>query len=395
VPVAASTAVTFDDIAPETPLDERAAQVDTLTGLRGFAALMVVIVHSAGRSDFPGFGVQGYGPVSLFVLSGFLLFRPWSRWSLDSGRRPILRVFARRRLARIFPAYLVVLLAVAVMLPESQPRGLDGWLRALTLTNTLASDGLRPGLEQTWSLGTELSWYLLVPVFGLVVGLVARRMAGSRGFWAGVVLMGVSLPISAAWRWWVHVEDLGREFTYSFWVPGFLVCFAGGALVAHLLEGERAGQVRLGRLRAWARDPWLLTAFAVAVTLIGASSLGGPTLYVPSTFTERQVRFACATLLALILLVAATLGDRESPVVRLLATRWMVATGRWSYGIYLWHLPVIVLLENDFTHRTGTAGLALWLGCILAVSVPLGAATYAWVEAPAISWSKRLPGTRS
>lgn len=395
MPVAASTAVTFDDIAPETPLGERAAQVDTLTGLRGFAALMVVIVHSSGRSDFPGFGVQGYGPVSLFVLSGFLLFRPWSRWSLDSGRRPILRVFARRRLARIFPAYLVVLLAVAVMLPESQPRGLDGWLRALTLTNTLASDGLRPGLEQTWSLGTELSWYLLVPVFGLVVGLVARRMAGSRGFWAGVVLMGVSLPISAAWRWWVHVEDLGREFTYSFWVPGFLVCFAGGALVAHLLEGERAGQVRLGRLRAWARDPWLLTAFAVAVTLIGASSLGGPTLYVPSTFTERQVRFACATLLALILLVAATLGDRESPVVRLLATRWMVATGRWSYGIYLWHLPVIVLLENDFTHRTGTAGLALWLGCILAVSVPLGAATYAWVEAPAISWSKRLPGTRS
>lgn len=393
--MAASTAVTLEDTPPQLHLDERAAQVDALTGLRGFAALMVVFVHAAGRTDFPGFGVQGYGPVSLFVLSGFLLFRPYSRWSLGAGRRPALMTFARRRLARIFPAYLVVMLAVAVMLPESQPNGLDGWLRAFTLTGTFARDGLRPGLEQTWSLGTELSWYLLVPVFGLLVGWVARRLGGVRGFWAGVALMALSVPVTAAWRWWIHVEDLERNFTYSFWVPGFLVCFAGGAFVGHLLEGESAGRVRLDRIRGWANDSWLLVALALAVTAIGSSTLGGPTLYLPSTFTERQVRFVCSALLAIILLVAAGLSNADSPVHRFMSSRWLTATGRWSYGIYLWHLPVIALLENDFTHRTGLDGFVLWIGCVLAVSVPLGAATYAWVEMPAIAWSKRVPGKRS
>jgi peptidoglycan/LPS O-acetylase OafA/YrhL len=395
VPVAASTAVTLDDTAKQLPPGERAAQVDALTGLRGFAALMVVFVHAAGRTDFPGFGVQGYGPVSLFVLSGFLLFQPWSRWAMDDGRRPSVRRFARRRLARIFPAYLVVMLAVAVMYPASQPNGLDGWARALTLTGTTASDGLRPGLEQTWSLGTELSWDVLVPVVGLLVGLTARRLSGVRGFWAGAILMLLAVPVTAFWRWWIHVEGLEKNFTYSFWLPGFLVCFAGGALVSHLLEGERVGLIRLDRLREWAADPWLLVAFALAVTAIGSSSLGGPTLYLPSTFTERQVRFVCSTVLALTLLLAAAMASRTSPVARLLSSRWLVATGRWSYGIYLWHLPVIALLENDFTHRTGVDGFALWIGCVLVAAIPLGAATYVWVENPAIAWSRRLPGNRS
>ena len=122
----------FDDAvaSPESLAPaEKAIQVDALTGLRGFAALAVVAVHASGRTDFDWFGIHGYGPVSLFVLSGFLLYRPWSMWALSRGTRPEVRTFARRRLLRIFPAYLVVMLAIAVMLPESQPLGPDGWLR--------------------------------------------------------------------------------------------------------------------------------------------------------------------------------------------------------------------------------------------------------------------------
>jgi peptidoglycan/LPS O-acetylase OafA/YrhL len=50
---------------------------------------------------------------------------------------------------------------------------------------------------------------------------------------------------------------------------------------------------------------------------------------------------------------------------------------------------VIVLLEDEFTLRTGFGGFVLWMTCIFAVSIPLGAGTYAWVEKPAIAWSKR------
>ena len=74
-----------------------------LTGLRGFAALMVVLIHSAGQTDYPGFGVQSYGPVSLFVLSGFLLYRPWSSWAIAQASRPSVRTFSRRRLSPCRP----------------------------------------------------------------------------------------------------------------------------------------------------------------------------------------------------------------------------------------------------------------------------------------------------
>ncbi|RNL64936.1 acyltransferase [Nocardioides marmoriginsengisoli] len=380
---------TIDDPTTPTTAPSQAIQVDSLTGLRGFAALAVVAVHASGRTDFDWFGIHGYGPVSLFVLSGFLLYRPWSRWALGRGRRPETRTFARRRLLRIFPAYLVVMLTIAVMLPASQPNGWDGWLRAFTLTGTFASDGLRPGFEQTWSLGTELSWYVALPVLGLVAALVAHRLTGRRAFYSTIWLLALSVPVTVLWRVWTEVEDLGKEFTYSFWLPGFLVCFAAGAAVAHFLEGETAGLVDLTRIRGWFRRSWVLLAVVVTVIVICNSSLGGPTAYVPASFSERQVRFFCSTLLAVILLLAAVLSRADSPQRRLMSCRPLTAIGRWSYGIYLWHLPVIVLLENDFTHRTGVGGFLLWLSCILAISIPLGAATYAWVESPAIAWSKR------
>lgn len=369
-----------------------AAQVDSLTGLRGFAALVVVSVHASGRTDFPEFGIHGYGPVSLFVLSGFLLFTPWSRWALGTAAHPKVGTFARRRLLRIFPAYLVVMLAFAVMLPASQPNGWDGWLRAFTLTGTLAGDGLRPGLEQTWSLGTELSWYVALPFLGLVAGLVARRLRDPRrAFWAVAGLLALSLPVTAAWRVWVNVtaDELSEKFTWNFWLPGFVVCFAAGAAVAHFLEGGRAGLVDLSGVRRWFSRTWLAVALVVLIAAIGTSPLGGPVEYVPAEFWERQIRFVSSTAVAVLLLLACVFSRPSSLVVRFMSTRFMTATGRWSYGIYLWHLPVIVLLEDEFTLRTGFGGFVLWMTCIFAVSIPLGAGTYAWVEKPAIAWSKR------
>lgn len=387
--MAASTAVSIEDVPGRQPSAERVAEVDALTGLRGFAALVVVSVHAAGRTSYPQFGIHGYGPVSLFVLSGFLLYRPFSRWALGLARYPSLRMFARRRILRIFPAYWLVLFAFAVMLPASQPLGWDGWLRGLTLTGTLASDGLRPGLEQTWSLGTELSWYIALPVLGMLTGLVARRLGGRRGFFAVILLMSLSLPVTIAWRIWTEVEDLGKEYTYSFWLPGFLICFAGGAAVSHFLEGEGEGLVDLSRVRGWMRHSWLVLALVVAIAATGTSPLGGPHLYEPATFSERQVRFFCATAVAVLLLMICVLSRPEAPLVRFFSTRSMTATGRWSYGIYLWHLPVINLVQDDFTARSGVGGFFLWMGFVFAVTIPLGAATYAWVERPAMAFSKR------
>ena len=377
--------------APLIPLEDHRAQVAVLTGLRGFAALMVVLIHSAGRTDYPGLGIQSYGPVSLFVLSGFLLYRPWSTWAIRQAARPSVSTFARRRLYRIFPAYLVVMLAVALLYPPSQPEGWDGWLRGLTLSGIYASDGLRPGMEQTWSLGTELSWYVALPIMGVTVGLLARRMSPRGAWWLVTGALALSLPVTAAWRWWVHVEGLAPRFTFSFWLPGFLVCFAAGGVRLAPAQRRTSRPGEPPGVRAFTRRSWpVLLLLVAAVCAVSLSSLAGPDGYVPATFPERQVRFACATVLAVTLLAAAVFGPVTTWINRVLSSRGLDAIGRWSYGIYLWHLPVIVMLADEFTERSGVWGFLVWLGTILAISIPLGALSWAWVERPAIARSKRV-----
>ncbi|HSU01355.1 MAG TPA: acyltransferase, partial [Nocardioides sp.] len=352
--VVASTAVTWEDTPEDEAAARRAAEIASLTGLRGFAALMVVLIHTSVLTEFSWLGVPEYGPVSLFVLSGFLLYRPWARWSMRTGRRPSVVDFGRRRLLRIFPAYLVVLAVVSVVYPDDRPEGTWEWLRVASLTWIYATqDTLRTSLFQTWSLGTELSWYVALPVLGGVVGMIARRLRPRTGFQVTAALLCLSVPVSFGYRRWVSVEDLESSFTYSFWLPAFLFCFAGGALVAHLVEGERSGLVDLTRLRRVAADPWALPGLAVAVALLGTSSLAGPNGFEVVTYGEHQLRVACATAVALILLVIAVLSPTRAPVNRVLSTRAANAVGRWSYGIYLWHLPVIVVLERDITFPDG------------------------------------------
>jgi peptidoglycan/LPS O-acetylase OafA/YrhL len=365
-------------------------QVAALTGLRGFAALVVVVVHASGLTEYPWIGIHGYGPIALFVLSGFLLFQPWSKWMLGRADQPVLRTFFRRRIFRIFPAYLVTLLVVALIYPASRPLDRDGWLRSLTLTQTTAYDGLRPGMEHTWSLNTELSWYVVLPFLGAAAAAVVFRLRRTP-MTAMLGLLGLATCVTIAWRWYVstHVDDLGGLLTRPFWLPGFIVCFVAGAAVGHVVVADRyeAGGRRL--LHRFAARPWLVILSAVVAGSIATSSLGGPWGYTARTEEERLVRFWFCTALALVLLVGVAASDSRSIVNRAFSMRWIVAVGRWSYGIYLWHLPVRDLLARDIEIAPGPFGFVVWLALQLAVAIPLGAATYAFVEKPAIAWSKR------
>ena len=239
----ASTAVTWEDTPGDEPAARRAAEIASLTGLRGFAALMVVLIHVSGAAPSSrGSGSRTYGPVSLFVLSGFLLYRPWARWTLRVQDRPRLGTFLLRRAARIFPAYWVVLLVVLIVYAPERPTSTGGWLRAASLTWIYVADPLREAMLHTWSLGTELSWYLALPVMAWVTGQVARRATGTTALWIAVSMISLSLPDQCG------VALVGRReptwpaaLTYPFWLPAYLFCFAAGALVSLLAEGHGVG----------------------------------------------------------------------------------------------------------------------------------------------------------
>lgn len=392
----ASTAVEWEDTPADEARAQRAAEIASLTGLRGFAALMVVLIHTSGRTEFDWLGLPTYGPVSLFVISGFLLYRPWARWSLGEARRPDLGSFVIRRATRIFPAYWVVLILVALVIPASRPSGAEGWWRAITLTWIYEVEPAREAMLHTWSLATEVSWYVALPVMGWVTGQLARRRSGVASLWICALLISLALPISIGWRLWTAESDLTGQLIYPYWLPAFLFCFAGGALVALLVEGRRAGLVTLRGLRSLCTDRWAPVVLTLALVALATSPLGGPSGFVPVTFAEDQVRTFAAAAIACLLLCVVVFGPPVVPTNQLLSRRWLVAIGRWSYGIYLWHVPVIVILERDITFPDGVIGLLWRLVWVLGISIPLGAATYAWVERPTIAWARRphLPRLR-
>ncbi|MDN5715802.1 MAG: acyltransferase [Janibacter sp.] len=366
--------------------------IAALTGLRGFAALAVVFVHGSGRTDYPWFGLHGYGPIALFVLSGFLLIQPWSKWAFGIAERPSIRSFARRRIWRIFPAYIVGLLTIAVLLPSSRPEGAAGWGRALALTPTTRPTGLRPGMEHTWSLATELSWYVALPVIGFVIATLTRRWFPRHPRAVIGAVLAISIVISMAWRWQVHqTTDWEQQLTFPMWLPGFIMCFLAGAALAHVVVGERNGKVRITWLRWLGQHPLLLLGLAAVAASIGTSPLGGSWGYEPVTLQQDTIRTVANTVLVLLLLVGVSAGRPGSIITRLLSARWLEATGLWSYGIYLWHLPVMVLLGQHISVGSGATGLALWLAINLAVSVPLGALSYILVERPASAYAKAVP----
>jgi len=369
----------------------RDAQIASLTGMRGFAALVVVVVHTTGRTtDFHWLGIHGYGPIALFTLSGFLLYRPFARWALGVGEKPSLSSFAIRRLLRIFPAYWVVLHVWYFAYPAAVPSGFVEWVKDVTLISTLQFFGLPKGLEQSWSMGTELSWYVALPFLAFVAHLLIARLPVRHRVKGHVAILLATFPVAVAYSWWAHTNT--EYISDTMWLPNFIWVFSFGALVGLMMEAERAGLTDITRGRKILGDPWILPILALVFVALATSDWAGPTnLSRPMTISETFVRDLSAAGLAGTLLVISVFGGPTSPIVRFLSTRWMQATGRWSYGIYLWHLPLIVLLWEDVTFAQDLGGLVKWFVLVVPISYLLGAASYAWVEQPAMSLSKAPP----
>ncbi|WP_460370368.1 acyltransferase family protein, partial [Actinocorallia lasiicapitis] len=199
-----------------------------LDGLRGVAIVMVVAVHVAELTAMasPGTPVWrlvaacGGGVPVFFVLSGYLLYRPWLRGPVAVGG------YYRRRLVRILPAHWAV---TAVALPVFSPhhaQDLRSWAELLTLTHLYDPRrwwiGSGPvALGPVWSLAVEAAFYLLLPLLArLRIGTVAALAVGC-----------------AVFTWWLRTHASYGAFSY--WhplLPRWFPYFAAGMALAVLVE---------------------------------------------------------------------------------------------------------------------------------------------------------------
>ncbi len=352
-----------------------------LDGLRGLAVLAVLAYHL----ELP-YSVRGgtIGVTTFFVLSGFLITTLLLREA--EGRTTVrLRSFYARRALRLLPA-LAVLVPVVVVYAALAGRADDtvaaapavafyggNWVRAFDGFSTL---GL---FEHSWSLSVEEQFYLVWPVVVVLVALVA----GARHR-AQAVLVASLAGAAASLAWRLSLWD-GSDAPAS---------------AARLYNGTdtAADQLLIGC--ALAAALWLLRDRAVPAAgraVLGAGGVAALGLLVwvaalrPGGATVANTRLyltwgASAFALAAAVVVAGIVLAPRGALPRALATRPLMAVGRVSYGLYLWHYPVVVVVREHLD----TAGRPMqWLVAV-AVSGLLTVASWVLVERPFLAWKDRL-----
>jgi len=343
-----------------------------IDGLRALAVAGVVMFH------LPAVGlVGGYLGVDLFlVISGYLITALLVAEADGTGRIH-LGAFWMRRIRRLVPALVVMLAGVVVWMAV-----VDWSLVRRTRTMFAASLGYaanwyeaavhfdpadplgRSGvLEHMWSLALEEQFYLVWPlVLAGAIVLVGIR----RGALLGGVVLGAAGSCVLAWALFNSGGDVTRIY---YGTDTRAVALLVGIALAVALPPARVVAWRPGRAN-WLALEVAGVAALVAIVGVGMSlSQSGGALY--------RGGFLIVALMAGALLMATA--NPSTSTGRLFALAPLVWIGARSYGIYLWHLPVIVLLSPD--HGFGVSGW--WLaGLQVGVTVAVAALSYRYVEMP-------------
>lgn len=365
-----------------------------LDGLRAVAVLAVVTTHSAfqtGRYTH-GFGNNlmarmDSGVAVFFVLSGFLLVRPWLATAALGRPLPSTRTYARRRVARIMPAYTVAIVLCFLLLSGND--GVNGWdwLRHLTLIQTYHVGWLRPGLTQTWSLCVEALFYVLLPLVGLGLVRLCRRQ-WRPGLLLAVLGLGMLVPLP--WYVVAHASPAPWLASSGLWLPGFTGWFAGGMALAvvrtHLDSGMAATGSRWWVAEELGRHPFTCWALAAFVYFAAMTPIAGPRSIQATTAAQSVTKQTLYLVVALALTWPAVFGRSEATRA-ILGNRVMRYLGDISYGVFLYHLLVLHGVMR-------LLGYPLWSGRVVQV-LPLtavgagllAAVSFRYLERPVIAWA--------
>ena len=357
-------------------------------GMRACAAMGVVLTHVAFQTGTSG-GVVGrllhrfdLAVAVFFALSGFLLWRGHAAAARGRRHRPATGHYLRSRLVRIMPGYLFAVVVILTLLPEANRASLTVWLANLTLTQVYVPLTLTAGLTQMWSLSVEVSFYLALPILAFLAYRLPVR--------ARVPVIAAVAVASLGWGLLPIHTPTGVNFLN--WPPAYASWFAAGMLLAEWTVSPIGWAHRLARNRV------AITAVAVGAYLISASPLAGPEDLVPATLGQFVVRTSMGAIVAGALLAPLVL-DRPDTEHRILGSPTMVVLGRWSYGLFIWHLAALVMVFPMVGKFMFNGNFFVVLGLTLVLGFAMAAVSYALIESPCRNalrrWEYRRAGARS
>lgn len=363
-------------------------------GMRGVAALSVLGGHVLFLGNAFGGTLQGVafwlgiaGVGVFFSISGFLLYRPFVA-ARNAGRSVAAATpsYFLRRAVRIYPAYWVALTVLAIW-PGLIAVFSSQWWAYYGLLQIYSSAWSIGGITPAWSLCVEITFYLLLPVLAAILARRGARPDRPKGLrWEVGVLGGLAL-LSCFAYWWTGT---GAETGFlEATLVGTFSWFWWGMLLAVIQVAHPPAVSRLGRLLA---RPLVCWPLAVAVFALLPSNFFAHLGF--SDLLRMSCCWACIGLIGGLMVAPAALGDGNGLVRALLANRALVYAGTISYGIYLYHYPILNwALNTDFV-RTAAMPAATGGAITLALAVLLGSASWFAVERPLMRRVRSVKGER-
>ncbi|MFM9111714.1 MAG: acyltransferase family protein [Actinomycetota bacterium] len=355
----------YQPIVNEQPLGYVAA----LDGLRAVSVIAVIAYH-AGLDAVPGgfLGVEVF-----FVISGFLITTLLIEEKSSTGTVS-LHGFWLRRFRRLMPALfamlavtlLVVTFASTTSAPEFRRDVIAGiayasnWWQIFGVDTPYFGTGSLPVLRHLWSLAVEEQWYLAWPL----VFVACTGQSKFRRVPLGVVALVASVGIMVAMGLAFVPDDEARTN------------------LLYLGTHTRSSGIILGAAFALLRpiastnssDRRFLDG---ALTCAAAASLGAIGVLASILHVEDAALYRgglAATSIASVIVVAVVVRSGDGLIAQLLSIPWLVAIGKRSYGLYLWHWPTFVVVDA----RSSDARLFL----ALAITVVVNELTYRAIEVP-------------
>lgn len=392
-------------------------RLDYLDGMRGLAALYVVVYHASNWVEvrLPGKLVfiqklltYGHFAVAVFIiLSGYCLMLPVAR-SADQQLRGGFKEYIRRRARRILPPYyaalLLSLLFIKVVPAMDMPSknywgGSDGALPALTWDAIVSHLLLVHNLSNAWhfkidpplwSVATEWQIYFFFP---LVLLPLWRRF----GLLASV-LVGIALGLAPHFL-------LHAPYNLAAAVPWYLGLFAMGMAAAAISFEQKEVRPQIGSdaqpaqpLPLRQRLPWHIVAGVLFLLTALLAILKAKWWWNNLWISDTLVGFCTATLLIYCTEAARNHqpGTRLSPVLQFFQARWSVFLGTMSYSLYLLHAPLLALFYYGLSALNVSAGRCLLALCFAGVplSVLLCYGFHLVFERPFMSHSGDKPAAR-
>jgi len=360
-------------------------EIPVLTGLRGFAAFWVLLYHAwveavpramvIGNADYginltPAFSGGWTGVDIFFTLSAFLLSLPFVSWQMGLAPRPALGTFWQRRVLRIFPAYytqIAVLLILAGVFGIGVWPGVGQLLGNLVLWFNFGHSGVTPLNAVTYTLSIEFCFYLVLPVLAFLL----------RPRW-WIVLLLFAIVETQIYRHLMFdpAADIPHKVLVLEQMPGRLDQFVFGMLAAYAY-GRAAVAGRLPGART--ADALFVLGIAGIVTMLTLSQINYEAYWQGHwlVFVWHGVVGAAVALM----LFAAAAG---SPIAReLFDNRPLRYLGLISFGVYLWHYPILQWLSAAHAFDRIPGYRLPWIvPILLLVSCVVADLSYRLIERP-------------